>query len=409
MSENKSYPLTGVKVLDLTRVLAGPLCTQYLGDLGAEIIKIENPHGGDDTRAWGPPFSQDVSAYFLGVNRNKKSLALDFKSKEGFEILTKLIKKSDVVIDNFKPGFWDKVGLTNEWFNKNTKKIVRNSISGYGDVGPQGGLPGYDFLLQAESGLMKITGEKDGNPMKLGVAIVDIVTGMNAVISVLAALLLKRKVTDQSILTEVNLYNTGIFLLANVASNNLISGKEAQKYGNGHPNIVPYNLFKTKNGDIAISVGNDNQFKIFSNLIGFPNWAKNNRFKTNENRVINRIELEGLIQNALSTNDANYWYQVFLNERIPCAIVRSVSEALCHEQTLKNDMVKDIPHPKGKKFKSVNTPITINKKRGLDVPLSPPLLGEHSYEILTKKLSMSDKQFLAHCKNGVIKDGRYKK
>ena len=137
MSENKNYPLTGVKVLDLTRVLAGPLCTQYLGDLGAEIIKIENPQGGDDTRAWGPPFSQDVSAYFLGVNRNKKSLALDFKSKEGFEILTKLIKKSDVVIDNFKPGFWDKVGLTNEWFNKNTKKIVRNSISGYGDVGPQ--------------------------------------------------------------------------------------------------------------------------------------------------------------------------------------------------------------------------------------------------------------------------------
>ena len=409
MSENKNYPLTGVKVLDLTRVLAGPLCTQYLGDLGAEIIKIENPQGGDDTRAWGPPFSQDVSAYFLGVNRNKKSLALDFKSKEGFEILTKLIKKSDVVIDNFKPGFCDKVGLTNEWFNKNTKKIVRNSISGYGDVGPQGGLPGYDFLLQAESGLMKITGEKDGNPMKLGVAIVDIVTGMNAVISVLAALLLKRKVTDQSILTEVNLYNTGIFLLANVASNNLISGKEAKKYGNGHPNIVPYNLFKTKNGDIAISVGNDNQFKIFSNLIGCPNWAKNNRFKTNENRVINRIELEDLIQNALSTNDANYWYQVFLNERIPCAIVRSVSEALCHEQTLKNDMVKDIPHPKGKKFKSVNTPITINKKRGLDVPLSPPLLGEHSYEILTKKLSMSDKQFLAHCKNGVIKDGRYKK
>jgi len=409
MSENKNYPLTGVKVLDLTRVLAGPLCTQYLGDLGAEIIKIENPQGGDDTRAWGPPFSQDVSAYFLGVNRNKKSLALDFKSKEGFEILTKLIKKSDVVIDNFKPGFWDKVGLTNEWFNKNTKKIVRNSISGYGDVGPQGGLPGYDFLLQAESGLMKITGEKDGNPMKLGVAIVDIVTGMNAVISVLAALLLKRKVTDQSILTEVNLYNTGIFLLANVASNNLISGKEAKKYGNGHPNIVPYNHFKTKNGDIAISVGNDNQFKIFSNLIGCPNWAKNNRFKTNENRVINRIELEDLIQNALSTNDANYWYQVFLNERIPCAIVRSVSEALCHEQTLKNDMVKDIPHPKGKKFKSVNTPITINKKRGLDVPLSPPLLGEHSYEILTKKLSMSDKQFLAHCKNGVIKDGRYKK
>ena len=404
-----SAPLDHVKILDLTRVLAGPLCTQYLGDLGAEIIKIENPNGGDDTRGWGPPFDAGVSAYFLGVNRNKKSLALDFKTDEGLKILKNLICKSDVVIDNFKPGFWNKIGMNDEWFNKNAKNIVRNSISGYGELGPQGGLPGYDFLLQAESGLMKITGEKDGNPMKLGVAIVDIVTGMNAVISVLAGLLLKRKVIDQSILTEVNLYNTGIFLLANVASNNLISGKEAEKYGNGHPNIVPYNLFKTKNGDIAISVGNDNQFKTFSNLIGFPNWANDNRFKTNENRVINRIELEDLIENALSTNDANYWYQVFLNEKIPCAIVRSVSEALCHDQTLKNDMVKDISHPKGKKFKSVNTPITINKKRGVETPLSPPLLGEHSYEILTKKLSMSDKQFLAHCKNGVIKDGRYKK
>ena len=174
MSVNQSYPLTGIKILDLTRVLAGPLCTQYLGDLGAEIIKIENPQGGDDTRAWGPPFSKDISAYFLGVNRNKKSLALDFKSKEGFKILTELIKKSDVVIDNFKPGFWDKVGLTDEWFNKNTNNIVRNSISGYGDVGPQGGLPGYDFLLQAESGLMKITGEESGQPMKLGVAIVAV-------------------------------------------------------------------------------------------------------------------------------------------------------------------------------------------------------------------------------------------
>ena len=253
MSVNQSYPLTGVKVLDLTRVLAGPLCTQYLGDLGAEIIKIENPQGGDDTRAWGPPFSKDISAYFLGVNRNKKSLALDFKSKEGFEILTELIKKSDVVIDNFKPGFWDKVGLTDEWFNKNTNSIVRNSISGYGDVGPQGGLPGYDFLLQAESGLMKITGEESGQPMKLGVAIVDIVTGLNAVISILSGLIIKNKKLNinKSILTEVNLYNTGIFLLANVASNNLISNKESGRFGNGHPNIVPYNLFETKDGENA--------------------------------------------------------------------------------------------------------------------------------------------------------------
>ena len=408
MSVNQSYPLTGVKVLDLTRVLAGPLCTQYLGDLGAEIIKIENPQGGDDTRAWGPPFSKDISAYFLGVNRNKKSLALDFKSKEGFEILTELIKKSDVVIDNFKPGFWDKVGLTDEWFNRNTNSIVRNSISGYGDIGPQGGLPGYDFLLQAESGLMKITGEESGQPMKLGVAIVDIVTGLNAVISILSGLIIKNKKLNinESILTEVNLYNTGIFLLANVASNNLISNKESGRFGNGHPNIVPYNLFKTKDGQIALSVGNDKQFKKFSELIKKPEWYLNDKFKTNEHRVINRLELEKLIEVSLKQNNSEYWYDLFINANIPSAIVRSVSEALKHPQTIENQMVHNIKHPKGGTFKTLNTPMTINKKRGLSSPLSPPLLGEHSYEILKNTIKIDNKKFLELCNSGVTKDGR---
>ena len=408
MSVNQSYPLTGVKVLDLTRVLAGPLCTQYLGDLGAEIIKIENPQGGDDTRAWGPPFSKDISAYFLGVNRNKKSLALDFKSKEGFKILTELIKKSDVVIDNFKPGFWNKVGLTDEWFNKNTNSIVRNSISGYGDVGPQGGLPGYDFLLQAESGLMKITGEESGQPMKLGVAIVDIVTGLNAVISILSGLIIKNKKLNinESILTEVNLYNTGIFLLANVASNNLISNKESGRFGNGHPNIVPYNLFKTKDGQIALSVGNDKQFKKFSELIKKPEWYLNDKFKTNEHRVINRLELEKLIEVSLKQNNSEYWYDLFINANIPSAIVRSVSEALKHPQTIENQMVHNIKHPKGGTFKTLNTPMTINKKRGLSSPLSPPLLGEHSYEILKNIMKIDNEKFLELCNSGVTKDGR---
>ena len=408
MSVNQSYPLTGIKILDLTRVLAGPLCTQYLGDLGAEIIKIENPQGGDDTRAWGPPFSKDISAYFLGVNRNKKSLALDFKSKEGFKILTELIKKSDVVIDNFKPGFWDKVGLTDEWFNRNTNSIVRNSISGYGDVGPQGGLPGYDFLLQAESGLMKITGEESGQPMKLGVAIVDIVTGLNAVISILSGLIIKNKKLNinESILTEVNLYNTGIFLLANVASNNLISNKESGRFGNGHPNIVPYNLFKTKDGQIALSVGNDKQFKKFSELIKKPEWYLNDKFKTNEHRVINRLELEKLIEVSLKQNNSEYWYDLFINANIPSAIVRSVSEALKHPQTIENQMVHNIKHPKGGTFKTLNTPMTINKKRGLSSPLSPPLLGEHSYEILKNIMKIDNEKFLELCNSGVTKDGR---
>ena len=209
--------LENVTVLDLTRVLAGPLCTQMLGDMGANIIKIEHPSRGDDTRHWGPPFADTEAAYFLGVNRNKKSLALDFKTPDGLKILKNLIKKSDVVIDNFKPGLLGKLGLTDDWFKTNANQVIRCSITGYGNKGPNGGMPGYDFLLQAESGLMAITGSADGEPMKLGVAIVDIATGMNAVIGILAALN-KRNLTGAGSFIDVNLYNTGIFLLANVSS-----------------------------------------------------------------------------------------------------------------------------------------------------------------------------------------------
>ena len=402
----KKYPLSGIKVLDLTRVLAGPLCTQYLGDLGAEIIKVENPINGDDTRSWGPPFEKDMSAYFLGVNRNKKSLALDFKKKEGLDILIKLIKSADVLIDNFKPGFWDKLGLDEKWFKDNTNNLIRNSISGYGDVGPQGGRPGYDFLLQAESGLMKITGETNGNPMKLGVAIVDIVTGLNSVISILAGLLLKKQNIDQSILTEVNLYNTGIFLLANVASNHLVSGEESGRYANGHPNIVPYNLFKTGKGEIAISVGNDNQFEVFAKLIGHPEWIEDNRFKTNQYRVLNRKVIENLITKTLESNSADFWYNKFLIANIPTAIVRNVSEALNHRQTLENDMVKEIKHSNGGYFKSINVPMSLNKERGIEAPSHPPRLGEHSYEILINILKLKESYFNNLCKEGVILDGR---
>ena len=220
--------LDGVVVLDLTMVLAGPLCAQMLADMGAEVIKVEHPGRGDDTRHWGPPFADTEAAYFLGVNRNKKSLALDFKSPSGLKVLKNLVKKSDIVIDNFKPGLLDKLGLTGRWFEQEASSVIRCSITGYGTKGPNGGMPGYDFLLQAESGLMAITGESDGAPMKLGVAVVDIATGMNAVIGILAALH-KRYRTKIGSVIDVNLYNTGIFLLANVASNYLISGAEAKR------------------------------------------------------------------------------------------------------------------------------------------------------------------------------------
>ena len=383
--------LENVTVLDLTRVLAGPLCTQMLGDMGANIIKVEHPSRGDDTRHWGPPFADTEAAYFLGVNRNKKSLALDFKTPEGLKILKGLIKKSDVVIDNFKPGLLGKLGLTDDWFKTNAKEVIRCSITGYGNKGPNGGMPGYDFLLQAESGLMAITGSADGEPMKLGVAIVDIATGMNAVIGILAALN-KRNLTGAGSLIDVNLYNTGVFLLANVASNHLISGGDSKRYGNGHPNIVPYNLFKCKEGALVISVGNDGQFGLFSKIMANPHWCENPKFAKNSSRVENRVELEQLIERALSAENAEHWYELLQKNGIPVAVVRTVTQSLSHPQTIENGMVLDLEHPTAGIIKSLGLPISFDGKRGKETNLPPPLLGEHNEEILREFLGMSDKE-----------------
>ena len=383
--------LENVTVLDLTRVLAGPLCTQMLGDMGANIIKIEHPSRGDDTRHWGPPFADTEAAYFLGVNRNKKSLALDFKTPDGLKILKNLIKKSDVVIDNFKPGLLGKLGLTDDWFKTNANQVIRCSITGYGNKGPNGGMPGYDFLLQAESGLMAISGSADGEPMKLGVAIVDIATGMNAVIGILAALN-KRNLTGAGSLIDVNLYNTGIFLLANVASNHLISGRDSKRYGNGHPNIVPYNLFKCGEGALVISVGNDGQFRLFSEIMENMEWCENQKFSTNASGVENRVELEQLIEKALSEENAEHWHKLLQKNGIPVAVVRTVTQSLSHPQTIENGMVLDLEHPTAGIVKSLGLPISFDGKRGKETNLPPPLLGEHNEEILREFLGMSDKE-----------------
>ncbi|MEL0143604.1 MAG: CoA transferase, partial [Alphaproteobacteria bacterium] len=241
--------LEGIRVIDLTRVLAGPFCAMMLGDMGADVIKIEQPGRGDDTRAWGPPFVGEESAYYLGANRNKRGMTLNLKEPAAREVLAELLKTGDVVIDNFKLGTMAKFGFDDAWYEENAPQIVRASILGYGSTGPRAGLPGYDFLLQAESGLMSITGESDGDPMKLGVAIVDLCTGMYALSSILAALQARHR-TGRGQYVEVSLYDTGVSLLANVAANYLASGKPAGRYGNGHPNIVPYNAYPTRDGMI---------------------------------------------------------------------------------------------------------------------------------------------------------------
>ena len=257
--------------------------------------------------------------------------------------------------------------------------------------------------MQAESGLMKITGEVNGEPMKLGVAIVDIVTGLNAVISVLSGLLLNKKLKNKNILTEVNLYNSGIFLLANVASNTLVSNKDAERYANGHPNIVPYNLFKSKNGELAISVGNDNQFKVFTKLLKKPEWATDKRFAKNADRVKNRTLIEKMINKELSKKNRSYWYNLFLKNNIPSAIVRGVKEALNHPQTKDNDMTLKLDKKNTKSLETLNTPIQINNQRGLSKPKYPPALGEDTKKVLKNILNIDDGEIKKLISLNVIK------
>jgi len=380
MSENKNGPLSGIRVLDLSRILAGPFCTMNLGDMGAEIIKIEQPGKGDDTRSWGPPFAGSEAAYFLGINRNKRSVTLNLKSEEGIKILKKLLKNSDVLIENFKFGTMDNYGITDEWREKEAPQLVHCQITGYGGRGPRGKRPGYDFLLQAESGLMSITGEENGDPMKVGVALVDVCTGMNATIAILGALN-SRNISGKGQKVETSLYTTSISMLVNVAANHLVSGKPARRFGNGHPNIVPYRTFDAIDGSIAIAVGNDIQFAKFASCLGRDDWAKDKRFIKNADRVINRSLIDKEIQDVIGTKKVEEWLEKLLSSNIPASAVNSVESALSDEQTIANDMVVSVNHSEagvlkmlGVPYRFSDTPATINK--------APPLLGEDNREIL---------------------------
>jgi glutaryl-CoA transferase len=377
-------PLAGLRVLDLTRVLAGPFCTMILGDMGADIVKVEQPVRGDDTRSWGPPFQGPESAYFLGINRNKRGITLDLKQPRGQEILRELIKKSDVVIENFKPGTLEAWGCGREFMERVTPGVIHCTISGYGSVGPKAPLPGYDFLLQAESGLMSITGEENGDPMKMGVAIVDLCTGLYASIGILGALNARNNGSPGQHV-EVSLYTTSIALLANVASNVLITGKPAGRYGNGHPNIVPYRTFRCKQSDIALAVGNDMQFAEFAAAVGHPEWASDPRFTRNRDRVENRSVLEAIIENTLSSRNANEWIEVLLAAGVPCSRINTVQEALADPQTAATGMLIDLQHATAGLFRALGIPMAFSVTP-LSVRCPPPALGEHTDVILTELL-----------------------
>lgn len=392
--------LTGVRVLDLTRILAGPLCTMMLGDMGADVIKVEPPGTGDDTRSWGPPFAEGESAYYLGVNRNKRSITLNMAMKSGQEVLAGLIRKADVLVENFKVGTLEKWGFDNDWLQANAPRVVRCSITGYGSAGPKAGLPGYDFILQAESGLMGITGEPGGTPMKYGVAIVDICTGMLACNSVLAALNARHS-TGRGQHVEVSLFDSGLAMLANVAANHLVSGKDAGRFGNGHPNIVPYTAYPTRDDMIAVAVGNDGQFAKFAAVLGHAEWVNDACFTKNPDRVGNRDALDDLIKVELKREGAETWIEKLMAAGIPCGRINSVAQALAAPHAIAREMVTSVEHPTAGTVKMLGIPFRFS-----DTPASirraPPLLGQHTEAVLREELGFSDARIAELRKEKVI-------
>ena len=382
-------PLAGIRVLDLTRILAGPLCTMMLGDMGADVIKVEPPETGDDTRTWGPPFLAGDAVYFLGVNRNKRSLTLNMAVPAGQKILAGLIEKADVLIDNFKLGTLEKWGFTDAWFERQAPRLVRCSITGYGSSGPKAALPGYDFILQAESGLMSICGEPEGKPTKYGVAIVDVCTGMLASNSILAALNARER-TGKGQKVELSLYETSLAMLVNVAASYLAAGRNAGRFGNGHPSIVPYTSYQTADAMLALGVGNERQFARLADVLGHSEWAKDARFASNSARVENRAVIDGLISEALSHDKADAWLAKLKATGIPCGKINSVAQALEDSQTAARQMTETIDHPTVGSLKMLGIPFKFSDT-ACSVRRPPPTLGQHSEEILSGELGLDDK------------------
>jgi crotonobetainyl-CoA:carnitine CoA-transferase CaiB-like acyl-CoA transferase len=382
MTEQTGGALAGIKVVDLTRILAGPLCTMMLGDMGAEIVKVEPPGSGDDTRTWGPPFVAGEAAYFLGANRNKRSLTLNLAAPAGQKVLQELLRRADVVVDNFKLGTLAKWGFTDAWFEANAPRLVRAQITGYGSSGPKAKLPGYDFILQAESGLMSICGPADGGPTKYGIAIVDVCTGMLACNSILAALNARHS-SGKGQKVEVSLYESSLFMLVNVAANVLVTGKGGGRFGNGHPSIVPYTTYSAADAMVALAVGNDTQFAKTAAVLGHPEWAQDERFATNRARVANRDAIDGMIGEALAQDKADSWLAKLKAVGVPCGRINTVAQAFDDPHTEARRMVETVAHPTigdlkmlGIPFKFSDTPAAVRRP--------PPVLGEHTDEVLAE-------------------------
>jgi formyl-CoA transferase len=379
--------LDGIRVLDLSRVLAGPYCTMQLGDMGAEVIKIEQPGTGDDTRRWGPPWTGGESAYYLCANRNKKSVTLNLKDERARDILRELVRQSDIVVENFKVGALDRMGIGYEALSAVKPQLIWCSITGYGQDGPYADHAGYDFVAQGESGLMSITGEVDGEPMKEGVAVVDITTALFAANAILAALHARER-TGRGQRIDAALMPSAVAWLANVGSSYLVSGEMPKRYGNAHATIVPYQTFKARDQWIIVGVGNDRQFQALCTMLGIPEIATDERFVTNPQRVEHRDELIELLAQIFITDDGARWLEGMSAAGIPCGPINTIDQVMTHPQIEHRGMIVDVPHPTAGSVKVVGPPFIMSDTPA-QVRSHPPLLGEQTDEILRGRIGLS--------------------
>lgn len=374
--------LRGITVLDLTRVLAGPYCTMILGDLGAEVIKVEGIDATDDTRAWGPPFAGSESAYYLCANRNKRAITLNLKSPKGKEVLKQLVAEADVVVQNFKTGTLDKMGLGYEVLKEWNPQVILASITGFGQTGPYKDEPGYDYIIQAMTGLMSITGDRQSGPLKVGVAIADVLTGLYTAIGILAALH-ERNYSGCGQQIDISLFDSQISSLVNVASNYLISGSVPERLGNQHPNIVPYQVFSTSDGEMVVAVGNDRQFEKFASILELPGLAEDERYRTNSSRLQHKDELLDIICRVMKTRPTHEWRERLQQAGIPNGPINDLGAVFSDPQVKARDMVIEMAHPAAGSVKLVGSPLKLSRTP-VEMRRHPPLYGEHTEQVLTR-------------------------